>query len=166
MCRFNDERRAVKTWKSAPTPLAECLLSLMEFLLTQVSLPSPLTKLRKPVEGKLGVVCRVLPVLQMCSLSQEFVLTVETVTIRVPEITPRVYGLPGLYEFLKCRARFVGRCVRSLGRLVDSFARRLRNSYKPYKPCTNRPTNRARHLGNSYKPYKRLRFGGLKSTPL
>ena len=96
---------------------------------------------------------------------KDFVLTVQTVTIRVPEITPRVYGLPGLYEFLKRRARFVGRCVQSLGRLVDSFARRLKKSYKPYKPCTNRPTNRARHIRNSYKPYKPLRLGFWKITP-
>ena len=26
--------------------------------------------------------------------------------------------------------------------------------YKPYKPYTNRHTNRAPHLRNSYKPYK------------
>ena len=38
-------------------------------------------------------------------------------------------------------------------------------SYKPYKPSTNRPTNRARRLGNSYKPYKPLRFGVLESKP-
>ena len=30
---------------------------------------------------------------------------------------------------------------------------------------TNRHTNRARRLGNSYKPYKPLRFGVLESKP-
>ena len=38
-------------------------------------------------------------------------------------------------------------------------ARRIGNSYKPYKPPTNRPTNRARRIRNTYKPYKPLRMG-------
>ena len=41
----------------------------------------------------------------------------------------------------------------------------IQPSYKPYKPSTNRSTNRARCPGNSYKPYKPLRFGVLESKP-
>ena len=101
---------------------------------------------------------------QICPCSQEFVQTVHTVTIRVPEITPRVYGLPGLYEFLKPRARFVGRFVHGLYGLYDFFKRRAKLSTSRPRDCTHRPTNRARRLRNSYKPGNPYTRGVISGT--
>ena len=74
----------------------------------------------------------------------------------------------GLYGFPKLRARFVGRFVDGLYTVCRKVLHDKRFSGLATNRTnrhTNRHTNRARRLGNSYKPYKPYTKGAYFPTP-